>query len=93
MPFGRSAWGDAGHPPSRLKRLVLNRGFITFWRCSVLGGMPSASASDREILSRCTPRKVTMKPARRENVLVPEVVLKPWKRIKEATIVAVEKQT
>jgi hypothetical protein len=47
----------------------------------------------RERLRRWTPRKVTTKPASRETVLVVSVVLNPWKKIKDATAVAVEKPT
>jgi len=46
-----------------------------------------------ETLRRWTPRKVTTKPARRDAVFVPEVVLNPWNRIKEAVMVAVENPT
>ena len=45
------------------------------------------------MLRRCTPKKVTMKPQRRETVLVALVVLNPWKRIREAMMVDVEKPT
>lgn len=65
-------------------------GFSTDGR-SAPGSESSASRRDR--LRRCTPMKVTIKPVRSEKVFVPEVVLNPRKRISEATIVAVEKQT
>jgi hypothetical protein len=47
----------------------------------------------RERFKRWTPRKVTMNPARSVTVLVPSVVLNPWNRIRDATIVAVENPT
>jgi hypothetical protein len=45
------------------------------------------------MLRRCTPRNVTMNPQRRDSVLVASVVLNPWKRMRDATTVAVEKPT
>jgi hypothetical protein len=53
----------------------------------------SMGEGTREMLRRWTPRNVTMKPMRRETVFVPSVVLNPWKRIREATMVADEKPT
>ena len=44
-------------------------------------------------MSRCTPRNVTAKPQRRDAVLPPSVVLMPWKRMRDAMRVAVEKPT
>jgi hypothetical protein len=41
----------------------------------------------------CTPMKVTTNPARRETALVVSSVLKPWNRIREATMVAEENPT
>jgi hypothetical protein len=42
---------------------------------------------------RWTPRKVMMNPQRSDKVPAASVVLKPWKRMREATTVAVEKPT
>jgi len=51
------------------------------------------SGSSRERLRRYTPLKMVRKPQRREMVLTVSVVLKPLKRMKEATRVKVVKVT
>ena len=52
---------------------------------------PSGSFLDRS--SKNTPKKMMMKPHISEIVLTGFVVLKPWKRIKDATRTAVVKVT
>lgn len=47
----------------------------------------------RERLSTWTPRKVTINPASNVTVLVPPVVLNPWNKMRDATMVAVENPT
>lgn len=47
----------------------------------------------RESSRRCMPMKIMMKPTRRDTVFTGLSVLMPWKRIRDATMVAVEKQT
>jgi len=49
--------------------------------------LPSGSSLDR--LRRYTPVKMMRKPQRSEIVLIASVVLKPWKRMKEASSVKV----
>jgi hypothetical protein len=49
--------------------------------------------SSRERLSKYTPEKMMRKPQRREIVFTADVVLKPWKRRKDATRVQVVKVT
>jgi hypothetical protein len=49
--------------------------------------------SSRERLSKYTPEKMMRKPQRREMVFTADVVLKPWKRRKDATRVQVVKVT
>ena len=64
---------------------------------AVVGGGPLAGGGGtsgwREMLRRWTPRKMMIKPTRREMVLVASVVLKPWKRIVDATMVQVVNPT
>ena len=47
----------------------------------------------RDISRRCTPRKVIVKPARRDIEFAGLSVLKPWNKITDAMIVAVENPT
>lgn len=47
----------------------------------------------RLMLSKKTPMKMMRKPQRSEMVLTASVVLKPWKRMADAVMVAVVKKT
>ena len=59
-----------------------------------VGRISRGSVGSRfEILINHTPRKIVMKPHRRDIVLMASVVLKPWKRMKEARRTAVVKET
>ena len=54
--------------------------------CPVTAGL-------RESSRRCMPMKVMTKPTRRDIEFTGLSVLRPWKRMRDATMVAVEKQT
>ena len=73
----------ACQPPSVFMRPMLHCG------STIPVSTHATSCAFREKSSKCTPRNMTMKPTRSESIVVPEVVLKPWKRISKATIVAV----
>ena len=60
---------------------------------SVEWPLAAADSGLRESSRIWMPRKVTTKPAMSETVFVGLSVLNPWKRMREATMVAVEKQT
>lgn len=86
MPGAETA---AGQPSSECRPCSERRGFRTpFSRalCPETAGL-------RESSRRCMPMKMVMKPTRREIVFIGLSVLMPWKRMREATMVAVEKQT
>jgi hypothetical protein len=81
--------GAACHPSIEVRPWSESRGL----RMPCSSALCPVTAGLRESSRRCMPMKVMMKPTTRDIVFTGLSVLRPWKRMRDATMVAVEKQT